>query len=368
MRVREFAQLLESWAPREVAWEKDNPGLQCGDPSAEVHGILISLDATEEVVREAQRKRRNLILTHHPLLFRPVRSVTPETYTGRVLEACLRWRIAVFSAHTNLDFSPGGTSEALAASIGIPQVTPLHRPFHLQRKIVTFVPEKDVERVAAAMGNAGAGSIGEYDLCSFRTEGTGTFRGSSRATPAVGRTGRLERVPEIRLEMVVPAWRVDPVVRAMRAAHPYEEVAYDVIPLDTAHPAYGAGVVGDLRPAIPLRRFLASISRGLGAKGVRYTTGRGTLLRRVALCGGSGSDLLEEAIRSGADAFVTADVRYHTFQEARGRIALIDAGHYETEYPVVRTLARRLRAHLRRTGISLPVDAATTSTNPIHSV
>ncbi len=358
---------MTAWAPPAIAWERDNPGLQCGDSRAPVRGILVALEATEAIVREARRKRANLIVTHHPLLFKPLRTLTPHTGAGLVLQECIRSKIALFAAHTNLDFTRGGTSFALAGALGLRDVQFLETPYHIHRKIVTFVPPAHADRVAEAMADAGAGVIGQYDRCSFRIHGTGTFRGSESARPVIGKTGRFERVSEVRLEMILPQWNVDRVVRALRRVHPYEEVAFDLYPLENISEDHGMGVIGVLPRPVRTDRFLRQIARSLKSGGLRWAGNPATRVRRVAACGGSGGDLLESAIASGADLFVTADVRYHTFHEAAGRIVLVDGGHYETEAPVIGAVVRHLKNEFRRRGERIPVSPATRSTNPVHS-
>lgn len=292
MNVREIQSLIESWAPREIAWERDNVGLQCGDPNAEVHRILVALDVTEEVVAEAHRRKADLLISHHPLLFRPVQSIHPGNSTGRCLKALIANSISLFSAHTNLDFTRGGTSFALAEALGVEEIEFLHRPYRTQKKIVTFVPASHVDAVANAMAKAGAGNIGNYERCSFRTTGTGTFQGNAASDPAVGQRGILEEAPEIRLEMVVQQWDVNRVVQAMRGAHPYEEVAYDVIASEAPMSSFGMGVIGTLPRPIDPAAFVRTIKKVLGAASVRCTPYHTDKVRRIAACGGSGSDLL----------------------------------------------------------------------------
>lgn len=366
MTVREVQEIIAAWAPPAIAWEGDNPGLQCGDPAAPVRRILVTLDVTPATVVEARRRRCDMIVSHHPLLFRPVRSVTPSTPEGRILRELIATDIALYSAHTNLDFTQGGTSFALAEALGLTATRFLETPYANQKKIVTFVPAAHADAVAAAMARAGAGRIGDYDHCSFRVEGTGTFLGNERSNPTAGRAGRLERAGEIRLEMIVPAWNVEAVVRAMRTVHPYEEVAYDVYPLETPNPAYGMGVLGVLKRPSRLLPFLRRLKRTLRTGALRWTGNPARPIRTVTLCGGSGGRLLEAAIRAGAEVFVTADVRYHTFHDAAGRIALVDAGHYETEAPVIGAIVRRLKSEIRRSGGSIDVLPAARSTNPVQ--
>jgi len=365
MRVRDIEASVEDWAPRDIAWEGDNIGLQVGSPRAIVHGILVCVDVTEATIAEARRRRANLIISHHPLLFRPAASINTASATGRCLAALLKYDIALLSAHTNLDFTRGGTSHALGQRLGLTAMEFLRRPFQRDMKLTTFVPEAYVDRVVSALATAGAGRIGEYEKCSFRVAGTGTFRGAAGSHPMIGTAGRFQRVSEVRLEMIVPRTRAESAIEALKAAHPYEEVAFDLYPLANPSTDAGMGVIGNLPERRTLGSFLQAIKRALNADRLRFTGNRRTPVARVAVCGGSGSELLGEAIAAGADAFVTADVKYHTFHEAAGRIALIDAGHYETELPVVAALVRYLRSELRRHNLRLPVRATAVSTNPV---
>jgi dinuclear metal center YbgI/SA1388 family protein len=368
VKVHDVDQIMSAWAPPALAWERDTVGLQVGDPESRVEGILVSLDPTEESVREARRRGASLIVTHHPLLFRPLRSVTPASAAARCLELLVRSRIALYSAHTNLDFTRGGTSFALAARLGLRDVSFLQQPYRLDRKIVTFVPAESAEGVAAAMADAGAGVIGNYDHCSFRVEGTGTFRGNASSSPAIGRKGKLEAAREVRLEMVAPQWRLERVVQAMRRAHPYEEVAFDILPLENPSRDCGMGAVGTLPREMLLSRFLALVRRKLGTNGLRWCGSPRSTVRRIALCAGAGGELLEPAIRSGADVFLSADLKYHAFREAAGTIALIDAGHFETETPVVGAIAGRLRTEFRRRGERVPIRTSRRAENPVRTL
>jgi dinuclear metal center YbgI/SA1388 family protein len=365
--VRGIQDIMEAWAPPDIAWERDNVGLQTGDPAARVRGMLVALDVTEEVAAECVRRGANLIVSHHPLLFRPLRSVTTGTSRERCLATLLRNRVSVFSAHTNLDFTRGGTSFALARTLGVTPEGFLKSPFRLRNKIVTFVPPSHADAVAGAMAEAGAGVIGEYEHCSFRSEGKGRFRGGPGSHPALGRRGVLENVHEVRLEMAAPRRALPGVVRAMKQAHPYEEPAYDVYPLENADAEYGMGTVGTLGRPLPLRAFLVHAQRVLKSHSMRWSGNPRTTVRRVAVCGGSGSELLPDAIASGADVFITADVRYHTYHEAAENIALVDAGHFETEFPVVAAIVEHLRRETLRRGSRIPVRAASQSTNPVRS-
>lgn len=366
MIIRDIQQIIESWAPKEIAWEHDNVGLQVGSPDHRVRSILVALDVTHDVVNEARRKKIDLLISHHPLLFRPLRSVRDDERVGHIVLELARHDIALYSAHTNLDFVHTGVSAALAERLGVVNVRVLSRQSNLYKKVTVFVPAQHAEKVMSAMAQAGAGRIGKYEACSFQTEGRGTFRGMIGATPYVGKRGVLERVPEIRLEMLVPVWNLRGVLAAMKTVHPYEEVAYDVYDLANESQDYGAGIIGDVSPPVTLRMFLSRIRRTLRVPALRYTGNLQHKVKRVAVCGGSGSDLLSVALREGADAFVTADVKYHAFGEADGALALIDAGHFETEVPVVGIVADYLKKEIAQRKQTVRVFVSQQSRNPVQ--
>lgn len=366
MTVNDVLKLLTAWAPQEVAWERDNVGLQVGDTNGNVSRICVCLDVTEAVVSEAARRKANLIISHHPLLFRPPKAIGLGDEIGRCVQALVKNNISLLSAHTNLDFTRGGTSFAIAEALGLRNVDFLHKPYQVQRKIVTFVPESHVDRVRNAMAEAGAGVIGNYDHCSFGMQGTGSFRGNVHARPAIGAKEQLEFVAEVRLEMIAERWKVPRVLAALKAAHPYEEVAYDVYPLENVHGNYGMGIIGELARPLARERFLKLVKTRLGSRALRYCAGAHRTVQRVAACGGSGSELTDAAIAQRADAFITADVKYHDFHHAAGRITLIDAGHFETEHPVVQTVVRYLQEELGKQDGRISVFAAQTSTNPVR--
>ncbi len=365
MIVEHVSRFFDEWAPKAIAWEKDNVGLQVGKLSDRVRGVVVALDATEPVIHEARKKKATLLVTHHPLLFTPARSVTNETAVGRCINALVQAGITLYSAHTNIDFTRGGTSFALADVLGLRDADFLLQSYRVSHKVVTFLPAAHADRVAAAMSEAGAGRIGNYDECSFRTEGTGTFTGNTFSSPTIGKRGVRTNVPETRLEMVAPSWKVRDVVEALRKTHPYEEAAYDVYPLTNISGEYGMGVIGELEKPVRLELLLTRIKSALGVKSLRWAGPHRGLVQRVAVCGGSGSDLLDEAVRKKADVFITADVKYHTFHEAAGKIVLIDAGHFETEFPVVRAMAVRLRHLVWRAKEKIPVHIVRVSTNPV---
>ena len=367
MTVADVEHILEGWAPRWTAWDRDNVGLQLGQHDQRVSKIMVALEITEGVVKEAVRKKADLIVTHHPLLFHSVSSITDMDHIGRNILALARHNIAVYSAHTNLDFTQNGVSFVLAATLGLQEIGFLSPLEGKLSKIVVFVPATHVEEAAREMSKAGAGTIGNYDACSFRVEGTGTFKGNTESNPNIGERGTLERVREVRLEMISPSAKVQSIVEAIKKIHPYEEIAYDVYPMNTPSANFGMGAIGTLKQAISLRSFLQRCRRTLSARSIRYAGNAAQKVRTIAVCGGSGSDLLETAIRAKAEVFVTADIRYHTFHSAVKRIALVDAGHWETEHGILEPLQQRLRNAAQQLKQNVSITMIQISTNPVRS-
>ena len=365
LHVSNIVQLFEDWAPNWVAWEKDNVGLQVGDMQNRVTKILVTLDVTKQIVNEAIAHNVELIVSHHPLLFRPPSSIVANDPVGELILRLAEHKIALFSAHTNLDFAQGGVSFTLAEILGLKNIqflTPLKNSL---AKIVVFVPEGHVDQVIHAMTQAGAGVIGKYSTCSFGSKGTGSFYGSAASNPFLGKRGTLEFVEETRLEMVAPRASVSGAVAALISVHPYEEPVYDIYFVENLNPNFGMGALGQLPKPQPLRLFLKSMKQTLGIGALRYTGSLAHKIQNVAVCGGAGSDLLPDAIAAKADVFVTSDIRYHAFQKAEGTIALIDAGHWETEIIILKPIADRLRFAARAAHKPLTVFITKHKTNPI---
>lgn len=363
MRCDRIIKMIEDWAPKPIAWDRDNVGLQIGSLQRQVKTILLCLDVNEKVVDEAISKKCNLIISHHPLLFHPIKELeTQHDKTSRIIEKLIKRDITLYSAHTNLDFTKEGVSFQLAKKLKLINQKFLLNLSSNQSKIAVFVPLNHLEKVANAMFNAGAGIIGEYSNCSFSSDGTGTFRGSDKSNPKVGQKNKFEKVDEIKLEMLVDSFKLNKVIAAIKQSHPYEEVAYDVYPLSNQNVNYGMGVLGDLQIGLTEKQFLNFVSKSLRIKNFRFTRSKKSIIKKVAVCGGSGSDLLDQAISSGADALITADVKYHRFQDAEEKILLIDAGHYETEIPVLDEIKKRIEKSFNN---EVKVFKYSGSTNPI---
>lgn len=336
---------LEQFAPSALAASWDNVGLLLGDRNARVERVMTCLTVTPESAAEAVAERTELIVTHHPILFRPIQRLTADSADGRMLLALARAGVAVYSPHTAFDNTRGGINEILAQKVGLQELAPL-RPGTgaKQCKVAVFVPENDLAKVSDALFAAGAGLIGAYRECSFRLAGTGTFFGSDSTNPTVGQKGRREEVNELRLEVVCPEATVDTAIAAMRKAHSYEEPAYDVYPLRPATLPPGDGRVGKLAEALPLGRLAESLKALLGCRTVPFVGDAQRVVERVAIVCGAGGELLADAVRARADVLLTGELRFHDYLSAQARgIALVLPGHYATERIGVDELAVRLQ-------------------------
>lgn len=352
-RIQDLVGLVHTLYPPALAEEWDNVGLQVGDPAAELKRVLICLDPTERAVAAALAAGAQAIVTHHPLILRPLKSLTPADETGRVLLQAVRAGVAVLCAHTNLDRARGGLNDWLAARLGLAEAKPLAPGGELQ-KLVVFVPAGYEMPVAEALFAAGAGEIGRYDRCSFRTDGIGTFRPGPGTDPFLGREGETEAAREMRLEAVLPREAARRAVEKMRKAHPYQEVAYDLIPLANPRPDVGLGRIGRLPEALTLGDFAERVKKTLAASSLRLVGDPDRKVAKIALCGGSGASLLAEAARQGADVLVTGDVKYHEARSAESQgLALIDAGHFATERLMVAELAAALGREAERRGLNI---------------
>jgi dinuclear metal center YbgI/SA1388 family protein len=331
MKLIDLASYLDLAVPLSFQETYDNSGLQVGAPDNEITSALITLDITEEVINEAIIKKCDVVVSHHPLIFTGIKSITGKTYTERILYEAVKHDIAVYSAHTNLDVFSNGVSRKMAEKIGLDEISVLSPSENKLIKLVTYIPESHLEKVRDALFEAGAGVIGNYDQCAFTTPGTGSFRGNDKSNPFIGEKGRLHFENEIRLETVLFSHLKNKVTKALLDTHPYEEVAYDIYALENNNTETGLGCIGILNKPLSETDFLELVSSVFDTKGIRYSKPIVKPVRKVALCGGSGSSLLNLAILSGADAFLTADIKYHDYFNAENKILMVDIGHYEGE-------------------------------------
>lgn len=366
MHINQVIKYFEEWAPKEVAWENDNIGLQVGNPKNQVTNIMLSLELDEKVFEQALKKNCNLIITHHPFIFNPIKNLNfSSSRKAKLIEKLIQEKISIYSAHTNLDYTKGGVSFELAKKLGLKNIQFLVNQESNQYKLVVYVPSDNVDEVSNAIFNAGGGIIGEYSKCSARNLVDGTFEGSKISNPTIGKKNVFEKVTEVRLEILVNSWELNLIIAAMKSVHSYEEPAFDVFVLKNKNVNYGAGAIGEFPTPMNLREFLSHTSKSLKAEALKYTLGNSSKIKRVAVCGGSCSDLINNAITSKADAFITADIKYHTFQDAENNILLIDAGHYETEVHVLNPIKLRLNKFIKKDKSKVKVFKYSGSTNPV---
>jgi dinuclear metal center YbgI/SA1388 family protein len=363
--IRDVVRFLESFAPLHLAADWDNIGLLMGDAAAQATRVMTCLTLTPDVAQEAQREGVQLIVSHHPVLFRATQKLTTATPEGALLLTLIEQRIAVYSPHTAFDNTAGGINDGLCRRLGLTDVKPLRSMGAPGLcKVVVFVPEADLARVSDALFAAGAGNIGQYSQCSFRLLGTGTFFGSDAANPAVGVKGRREEVSEWRLEAVCPESRVQDVVRAMREAHSYEEPAYDVYNLRPNPLGVGQGRVGVLPRAMALADLAQLVRQSLRANHIHIVGEDARPVRTVALACGAAGEFLRDAVAAGADVFLTGEMRFHDCIAARtAGIACVLPGHYASERPGVEDLAARIKTALP----TLEVWASRDEKDPLHS-
>jgi len=362
MKIVEVTNYLESLAPLEYQESYDNSGLIVGDKNAEVTGILLCLDSIEAVVEEALAKECNLVVAHHPIVFSGLKKITGRNYIERTIIKAIKSDVAIYAIHTNLDNMKHGVNAEISKRLGLQNTQILVPKKMTLKKLHTFCPQGKADAVRQAMFAAGAGQIGDYENCSFNVEGTGTFKAVEGANPYVGEVGEEHREAETRIEVVFSNDKQRSVVGALLNAHPYEEVAFDIVALENEHPGIGSGMVGNLPVAMDEMEFLAQLKSTMKAGSVRYTNLRRKKVSRVAVCGGSGSFLLEPAVRSGADVFVTADYKYHQFFDAENRVVIADIGHFESEQFTMDLLGGFLNEKFPKFAVHL----SETKTNPIN--
>lgn len=331
MKISAIINELEKLAPPSLQESYDNAGLITGNANWECSGAVISLDATEEVILEAAAKKYNLVIAHHPIIFSGLKKITGKNYVERAIIAAIKNDIAVYAIHTNLDNVLNGVNGKIADKLGLINRQVLLPKNNFLRKFFVFVPVANAEQVRNAIFNAGGGHIGNYSECSFNTNGEGTFKAGDGTNPFVGTTGHRHTESEVKIEVIFPAWLQQSIVDVVKATHPYEEVAYDVVSLENEWQNTGSGLVGELPEPVAEKDFLNWINEAFGLQVIRHTALMGKPVKKVAVCGGAGSFLTAAALASGADFYITADVKYHEFFDANSRLVIVDIGHYESE-------------------------------------
>jgi dinuclear metal center YbgI/SA1388 family protein len=362
MQIADVTSFLESLAPLSLQEQYDNAGLLTGDNSWNCKGILCSLDATEAVVQEAISNNCNMVVSHHPIIFGGLKKINGKNYVEKAVIAAIKNDIALYAIHTNLDNLIGGVNGKMADKLALQNRSVLAPRESVLKKLYTFVPVAEAEKLRSAIFEAGAGHIGNYSECSFGAEGTGTFKGGAGTNPFVGKQGERHYEKELKIEVIFPAWLQGKVVRALLAAHPYEEVAYDLVSLGNEHAGTGSGLVGELAEPEDEQAFLSRLKAAFGLTVIRHTPLMGRKVKKVALCGGAGSLLVSKALSAGADVYITGDMKYHEFFDANDRMLIADIGHFESEQFTTELLA----AVLQEKFPNFAVLKSKVKTNPVH--
>lgn len=331
MKLQEIKDAIESIAPLQVQESYDNSGLLVGNENDEITGALITLDITEDVIEEAFALGYNLVISHHPPIFKPLKRLTGSNSTERCIIMAIRRGIALYAAHTNLDNSIKGVNAILSEKLNLKDLSILQPIRGMLRKLVIFAPQSHLEIIRTALFKAGAGVIGDYDSCSFYAPGNGTFRAKEGCNPYVGEIGKLHSEPEVRIETILPEWIENKVVKAVREVHPYEEMAWDSYALNNEFERVGAGMMGTLPKPIDEKTFLYELKEVLQVPFIKHSPLLNRMIRKVGLCGGSGNFLIPDALANRCDVYITGELKYHDYFTAENNILLVEAGHYETE-------------------------------------
>ena len=331
MKIQDITSFLETIAPASLQESYDNAGLLTGNPGWDCTGIITTLDVTEAVVLEAIEKKCNLIVAHHPIIFSGLKKITGKNYVEKTIIAAIKNDIAIYAIHTNLDNVLTGVNGRMADQLGLIHRQILQPKKGVLKKLVTFVPVEQAEEVRNALFVAGAGHVGNYSECSFSVTGEGTFKGEIGTDPFVGKPGQRHTEKELKLEMIFEAWVENKLITTLKAAHPYEEVAYDIFLLDNQYEGIGSGLTGELPEAVTEQEFMQQLKKAFGLTVIKHTPLSGKQVKKIALCGGAGSFLIEAAIAASAQVYITGDVKYHEFFDANGRLVITDIGHFESE-------------------------------------
>lgn len=361
IKIKDVTRHLENWAPLSYQESYDNAGLITGDLNTDVQGILIALDCTEDVVKEAIQEKCNLIIAHHPILFKGLKKITGNNYVERTIIEAIKNDIAIYAIHTNLDNVQHGVNQKICEKIGLFNTRILLPKADTLSKLVTFIPKEHAEKVTNSLYQAGAGQIGQYKNCSFQLDGQGTFMPGDGANPRIGQPNKQEYVVETRVEVIFPSHLKRSLIETLRDHHPYEEVAYYISPLLNDNQEVGSGMIGELKQAMEPLDFLRSLKDRMELKMIRHTSLLTKTIQKIAVCGGAGGFLLPKAIQQGADVFITADFKYHEFFDADKKIIIADIGHYESEVFTKELLMDVLMKKFN----TFAINFSKTNTNPI---
>jgi dinuclear metal center YbgI/SA1388 family protein len=360
--IRDIINVLETAAPLHLQENYDNAGLACGNQDLECSGALVALDLTMEVINEAISLKKNLIITHHPPIFKGLKQLVSGDAVSELIIACIKNDISVFASHTNLDNVLHGVNGEIAARLNLQKTSVLQPLPGTHRQLVVFVPEKNEEAVKTAMFTAGAGTVGLYDECSFSTGGTGTFRPLKGSNPYTGDLNIRSNEKEVRLEFIYPVYVENKVLQALHAAHPYETVAYSLYPMENKFAELGAGIIGELDEPVTVQHFFEQVKARFHTGVIRHSELFKTTVKKIAICGGSGKSLITSALKNNADLFLTADLGYHDFFLGGRQMILADMGHFESEQFTSDLILRLINEKIP----TFAVQKAASKTNPVN--
>ncbi|HEY5406760.1 MAG TPA: Nif3-like dinuclear metal center hexameric protein [Ginsengibacter sp.] len=362
MKINEVISCLEDFAPLSLQEDYDNAGLLIGDANRECNGILTTLDITEEIVAEAIRRKCNLIVAHHPIIFRGLKKLNGKNYVERSVIAAIKSDVAVYAIHTNLDNVTNGVNYKIAQKLNLQNIQVLSPKEGTLKKLVTFCPLANAEEVRNALFKAGAGTISNYSECSYNVEGYGSFKAGEGSQPYMGEIGKRHTENETRIEVIFPSYLQQQVLASLRLSHPYEEIAFDIYPLTNTRNDIGSGLIGEIQEPVPEDDLLLQLKKAFGLSVIRHTALLRKKIAKVAVCGGAGSFLISAAKAAGAGIYVTSDIKYHEFFDADNTILLADIGHYESEQFTIDLLAEILQQKFP----NFAVLKTETNTNPVN--
>ena len=365
-----IARIIDEIAPPALAETWDNPGLQIGDFNWPVKKIMTALDPIPRVIENACKEKIDLLVTHHPLLLKPLKKLDLGSFYGKTVEACIKNKMAIYCAHTNLDSAEGGLNDLLAKKIGLIDIKVLGRQPDVDLyKLVVFAPVENEAEIVEAIGKSNAGKIGAYTCCTFRNNGIGTYIPHETSTPHEGVAGELSNVKEVRIETVVEKKDIDAVLTLIRSVHPYETMAYDLYPLLSKNSGQGMGRIGRLPKPVPFTAFYKKVKKRLKLDTVKIAGRPELMVTKVALCSGSGSGMIKAFMASGADIYVSGDLKYHDAVDVtRKGLGLLDIGHFCSEHIIVSEIARTLKKKIGDKGLGVSVQACTLETDPFSTV
>jgi dinuclear metal center YbgI/SA1388 family protein len=360
-KLAEIIKLLEQLAPRPYQEDYDNSGLIVGNRNAAISGVLVSLDCLESVVDEAIKMKCNLIVSHHPILFKSLKRLSGDHYVERVIIKAIKNDIALYAMHTNLDNVYEGVNAKICEKLGLINRKILKPKKSTLSKLEFFAPGEDSERILKALFEAGAGNIGNYKNCSFMVDGIGSFTPNEHANPHIGKANQVEIVNEKRIEVIFPRYLESAIMKALFKSHPYEEVAYAIQLVENHNNEVGSGMLGDLNKPMDGKNFLKMLKKKMNLSMIKHTAISDWPIKKVAVCGGAGSFLLADAIKSDADAFISSDFKYHEYFEADGRLLIADIGHYESEIFTTELITDYLKENFS----TFAINFSNTVTNPV---